>query len=276
LDRKLGRKVGVGHTVLHIATVHVRSPRWIPIQTRELRRHMSAPYRTWASLDDIDSTYRRYFDNVVDRNGDHGDNLKHSIDHANKLNLLAVEICREAGDGDLVMFLDGDAFPIADPWPLVESCLAKAPLLAVRRAENCDDPHPHPCFCVTRVATWQSLPGDWREGFVWAGPRNKPTTDVGANLLRRLQLSGTPWAQVLRSNKRNPHPLMFGVYGDAIYHHGAGFRYPLARVDVAHMDPQAPGHHLARREIMERNRQQSEAVFTRIQRDDPGWLAEFI
>ena len=52
----------------------------------------------------------------------------------------------------------------------------------------------------------------------------KPTTDVGANLLRRLELTDTPWTQVLRSNRRNLDPLYFGVYGGVIYHHGAGFR----------------------------------------------------
>jgi hypothetical protein len=47
---------------------------------------------------------------------------------------------------------------------------------------------------------------------------------VGANLMRRLELSGTAWVPVLRSNRVDLDPLYFGVYGDAIYHHGAGFR----------------------------------------------------
>lgn len=253
--------------MLHIATVHYRSPRWIAIQARELRRHLGGPYRVWASLDGIDPGYAEYFDRVVDHPGGHDD----------KLNRLALEISAEAADDDLLLFLDGDAFPIADPGLLISAGLADAPLLAVRRAENFDDPQPHPCFCVTRVATWRELPGDWSPGYTWPGPEGEPTTDIGANLLRRLELSGTPWTQVLRSNRHDLHPLLFGVYGDVVYHHGAGFRSPLARVDVAALDPaQATTAAAVRRtigEAVKRNRRHSEAVFERIERDDPDWLA---
>ena len=122
------------------------------------------------------------------------------------------------------MFLDGDAFPIADPMPLIEDGLSRAPLLAVRRAENVNDLQPHPCFCVTTVGAWRSLPGDWSAGYSWVDPKGRSVSDVGANLLRQLQLTNTPWVEVLRSNRRNLDPLFFGIYGDTVYHHGAGFR----------------------------------------------------
>ena len=200
--------------MLHVATVHYASPRWIEIQTRHLREHISVPYRTWTSLERIDPAYGRHFDRVLEQRGL----------HAAKLNHLAMEICHEGDPEDLIMFLDGDAFPIADPMPLIRDGLARAPMLAVRRAENADEPQPHPCFCVTTVGTWRTLPGDWSAGYMWTGAQGRQTSDVGANLLRRLELSGTPWVQVLRSNRRNPDPLYFAIYGGVIYHHGAGFR----------------------------------------------------
>jgi hypothetical protein len=200
--------------VLHVATVHYASPRWIAIQTERLRRHIGVPFQTWSSLERIDPEYGARFDHIVQQRGS----------HAGKLNHLAMEICHVADDGDLLMFLDGDAFPIADPMPLIEESLAKAPLLAVRRAENVDEPQPHPCFCVTSVATWRALPGDWTAGPTWLGAHGHQTTDVGGNLLRRLELTGTPWTQVLRSNHHDLDPLWFGVYGGVVYHHGAGFR----------------------------------------------------
>jgi hypothetical protein len=200
--------------MLHIATVHYRSPRWIEIQTRFLRRHISVPYQTWSSLEHIDPSYGEHFDHVLEQRGS----------HAGKLNHMAMEIAQVAAEEDLLMFLDGDAFPIADPMPLISDGLARAPLLAVRRAENVDEPQPHPCFCVTSVGTWRRLPGDWTAGPTWTGARGKPTTDVGANLLRRLELTETPWVQVLRSNRTDLDPLYFAVYGGVIYHHGAGFR----------------------------------------------------
>jgi hypothetical protein len=107
---------------------------------------------------------------------------------------------------------------------LIREGLEKAPLVAVRRAENVGDPQPHPCFCVTSVGTWRQLRGDWSGGYTWPGHRGKLVTDVGGNLLRALELTGTPWVQVLRSNGVDLDPLFFGIYGDVVYHHGAGFR----------------------------------------------------
>jgi hypothetical protein len=108
---------------------------------------------------------------------------------------------------------------------------------------------------------------------------------VGANLLRQLELTGTPWTQVLRTNRRNPHPLFFGIYGDAVYHHGAGFRRPFSRVEEAALGPMEQGLPIVgritrriwwerMRRVTRRNRSQSKALFLRIQRDDPDWLAE--
>jgi hypothetical protein len=200
--------------MLYVATVHYKSPRWIEIQARYLRQHISVPYQVWTSLEQIDPSYAVHFDRVLDQRGT----------HAAKLNHLAMEISHEAADGDLLMFLDGDAFPIADPMPLIADGLAKAPLLAVRRAENVDEPQPHPCFCVTTVGTWRRLPGDWTAGHTWIGAHGGPTSDVGGNLLRRLELTETPWVELLRSNHRNIDPLYFAIYADTVYHHGAGFR----------------------------------------------------
>lgn len=269
--------------MLHIATVHYESPRWIEIQTRHLREHIAVPYQTWSSLQGIDPSYGRYFDRVVEQGGL----------HAAKLNHLAIEICQEAREDDLLMFLDGDAFPIADPMPLIEQGLSRAPLVAVRRAENNDEPQPHPSFCVTTVGTWRSLPGDWTAGPMWDGPRGGRTTDVGANLLRRLELSGTPWVQVLRTNRRNLDPLYFGIYGEVIYHHGAGFRngelspahraaapepWSASHVPGASLLVRAANHMRWRRwerSLERRHRRQGEAIYERIERGDSGWVEEF-
>ncbi len=213
--------------MLHVLTVHFVSPRWIEIQARHLREHISVPFQTWTSLEKIDASYERCFDHVLEQRGR----------HPGKLNHLATEAADQAPDDDLLMFLDGDAFPIADPMPLIERSLGQAPLVAVRRAENVADPQPHPCFCVTSVGAWRELRGDWSGGYTWPGHRGKLVTDVGGNLLRALELSGTPWVPVLRSNGVALDPLFFGIYGDVVYHHGAGFR--AGELSRAHLD-QAP------------------------------------
>jgi hypothetical protein len=267
--------------MLYIATVHYRSPRWIEIQARHLRRHIPVPYQTWSSLEHIDSSYARYFDHVLDQRGS----------HAGKLNHLAMEIAQVAAGEDLLMFLDGDAFPISDPMPLIEEGLARSALLAVRRAENVDEPQPHPSFCVTTVGTWRRLPGDWTAGPTWPGARGKPTTDVGANLLRRLELTGTPWTHVLRSNSNDLDPLYFAVYGGVIYHHGAGFRggelspadrdrapAPLRLTRVPLLGGPARVVNGLRwraweRRLRREHARASERVYEGIRAEDPDWLA---
>lgn len=261
--------------MLHVATIHFRAPQWIPIQVRELRRHMKFPFRTWASLEGIDRSYEVYFDHILDQRGT----------HAGKLNHLAIEIAQAASPDDLIMFLDGDAFPITDPSPLISSALSTAPLLAVQRLENATDTQPHPSFCVTHVRTWQALRGDWSPGFTWRGPDGELVSDVGGNLLRQLTLAETSWVRVKRTNRHNPHPVFFGVYGDVIYHHGAGFRKPVSRADLAKVGNRRRHNPISQRvigtaqrarlrQLAYRNRRMSKALFRRIEQDDPTWLTE--
>jgi hypothetical protein len=109
-------------------------------------------------------------------------------------------------------------------------------LVAVRRDEN-DDSQPHPCFCAVEVSEWDAFHGDWSRGFCWERGDGRLKADIGGNLLRALERSGREWTPLLRSNRLNLHPLWFGVYGDIVYHHGAGFRKPISRID---MDSRSP------------------------------------
>jgi hypothetical protein len=268
--------------LLYVATVHYRLPRWIEIQKRYLREHIHVPYQTWSSLEHIDPAYAVHFDRIVEQRGS----------HAGKLNHIASEISQVAADDDLIMFLDGDAFPIADPMPLIEDGFGRGALIAVRRAENVNEPQPHPCFCVTTLGTWRALPGDWTAGPTWPGARGRPTTDVGANLLRRLELTETPWVEVLRSNRRNLDPLYFAVYGGVVYHHGAGFRAgELSPADRDHAPERwrvGPGGALStaarvvngarwrlwESRIQRRHLRQSERIYESIRSGGSDWLAE--
>jgi hypothetical protein len=271
--------------VLHIVTVHFGSPLWIEIQTRYLREHLSVPYETWTSLEKIDPSHGAQFDHVVEQTGRHSDKLNH----------LAIEALSRADDDDLVMFLDGDAFPIADPMPLIAAALANAPLLAVKRPENGGDPQPHPCFCVTTAGAWRELGGDWSKGYTWINAYGRHVSDVGANLLRKLELTDTPWVPVLRSNRKDLDPVFFGVYGDTIYHHGAGFRgftnltrYHGERAPKPRELPRLPvvrgvlrRKDWQQREEWDRTTKQnlsdlSDAVIAKIQQGGSDWLAEFI
>jgi hypothetical protein len=49
--------------------------------------------------------------------------------------------------------------------------------------------------------------------------------DVGQNITNAIVAAGGRISRLRRSNARNMHFLMGGVYGDLMYHHGAGSRH---------------------------------------------------
>jgi len=209
--------------VIHVATVHWRDARWIEVQRRYLERHVGAPFRVYADLEGIDERSGALFDHVQDlaasRSFENG-----IVAHTEKLNALVRSIAESAEHDDVLLFLDGDAFPVASVRSLVDDVLPHRPLVAVRRDENLGDPQPHPSFCVTTVGFWNEIGGDWSWGHTWRNAAGREVTDAGGNLLGILEARGIDWHPLLRTNRRNLHPMWFGVYGDVAYHHGAGFR----------------------------------------------------
>jgi len=207
--------------MIHVATIHWRSERWIDPQLRYLKRFLPGPFRAYAFLNRVPGDHReKFFYTSTER----------IQDHATKLNLLADVISHAAGDpSDLLVFADGDAFPVAPIGPLVDERLEPHRLIAVQRRENNRDVQPHPCFCVTTVGFWREIGGDWHRGHEWPDPHGVPVTDVGANLLAALERRSVDWYPLRRVNSVDLHPLFFGLYGDdlhgaIVYHHGAGFR----------------------------------------------------
>jgi hypothetical protein len=204
--------------MLHVVTVHWRSATWIDPQLHYLGLHTPADTRVYASLDGLEE--------------DHSDRFHYSTEldgtHAQKLDILAGVVAESANDDDLLLFIDGDAFPIA---AVDAEVLQGLSLAAVRREENLGDQQPHPCFCLTTVGFWKQINGTWTEGYKWKNTRGEMVTDVGGNLLGILRENDTAWRPLLRSNRTELHPLWFGVYADLVYHHGAGFRERIARLD---------------------------------------------
>ncbi|MGO8871527.1 MAG: hypothetical protein ACLQPH_09035 [Acidimicrobiales bacterium] len=210
--------------MIHILTVHWMDPKWIDPQLAYLERNVEQPFRTWASLEGItDPADRARFDVVEDAEGMHAD----------KLNALAGLVLDSADADDLLVFIDGDAFPVRPIAAWLDGLLGEYPLVAVRRDENRAERQPHPSFCATTVGFWQEIGGDWREGGTWKSPGGADVTDVGGTLYNQLQEAGVDWLPLLRSNTSDLHPLWFGVYAEHVYHHGAGFRRRVSRVDVA-------------------------------------------
>jgi hypothetical protein len=117
--------------MIHIATVHWRYDRWIDIQLRYLERNIDEPYRVYAWLDaDMSDQASKFF---------------YSTDvpikqHEIKLTLLGDLVAHAAEPEEMIMFIDGDAFPIAPIVPFLREKLDRYPIVAVRRDENNGDP----------------------------------------------------------------------------------------------------------------------------------------
>ena len=211
--------------MIHVLTVHWEFDDWVDIQLKYLDRHIKEPYRVYAYLNRL-------------RN-DHSDKFFYSSDedirsHPVKLNLLAEHVAAVSDEpDDILVFIDGDAFPIGDVISYGRAKLPQHKLIAVQRKENFGDIQPHPSFCMTTVGFWQLIAGDWQKGHCWQNSKGEAVTDVGGNLLKLLQDAEVDWLPMVRSNRHDLHPLFFGIYDDLVYHHGAGFRKPYSRMDKA-------------------------------------------
>ncbi|HEY5250112.1 MAG TPA: hypothetical protein VIJ09_00525 [Acidimicrobiales bacterium] len=210
--------------MINVITVHWQTPKWIEPQLSYLERNLAGDFRVFAALNGIDDPeHRSRFYFGVDLEGDHPE----------KLNALAKTAIERSDPADILMFIDGDAFPVQslDAW--MDEALRSYPLAAVRRDENFGDPQPHPCFCVTTVGFWREIGGDWGNGPGWVNNLGRKIRDPGGILYYRLQELNHEWLPLVRTNTDNPDPLWFAVYGHLIYHHGAGFRKRFSRFDQA-------------------------------------------
>jgi len=245
--------------MLHIVTVHWKDDRWVDIQLQYLRRYISREFRVYAFLNDLPDVHRtKYFYASTER----------IRSHAVKLNVLAdMAGFNATSPEDWLMFLDGDAFPIADLVSFARPLLKTCPLLAVQRRENNGDVQPHPSFCLTTVGFWKSIEGDWHPGHQWTNAQGELVSDVGGNLLGILERHEIRWHPMVRSNRKNLHPLLFGLYDDVIYHHGLGFRTGPTRIGLQQAMAEGSPEESARSSAIAENERLSKAVFESIQRD---------
>lgn len=225
--------------MIHVATIHHRDDRFVDLQAAALDRHLDEPYQVHTIADQVEVPADWQI--VTTRHTTHGP----------RLDVLAHHILDQADDDDLIVFLDGDAWPVANPIPTIRRAATDGWLLAVRRDEGSGAGWPHPSFCATTVHRWRRLRASWRPT-MWPDRTVQHRFDVGVGVLRRLV--GRRWTPLLRSNTVNPHPLFFAVYGHLVYHHGAGFRRPFTSRDGRETD----GDAAAVRHRLARNRQMSD------------------
>lgn len=209
---------------IYVCTVHYKTERWIKHQLRFLKKNMDANYKVFACVPSSRTRKDFHLESSYDPSSSGSQN------HADKLNYLARMVCEEANDNDMLVFLDGDAFPIAPVARYLTETLQSHPFMAVQRLENGGDDHPHPSFAATTVGFWKAISGDWSVA-PYINRQGVEVADTGGALFNNLAARGIAWHAMLRSNRRNLHPLWYGIYAGIAYHHGAGYRSPVSRID---------------------------------------------
>jgi len=201
--------------MIHIATVHWKTDKWIDIQLNYIKRFINEEYKIYSFLNDIDKDYSDKFFYLCS---------EPISNHAIKLNILADIIYYSSNNpDDIIIFMDGDAFPIGDILSLIRAKINKHKLLAIQRLENLGDRQPHPSFCATTIGFWREIGGDWKSGHKWKNNQGKLVTDIGGNLLKTLDEKKIDWYTLRKSGQLTQHPLFFSIYDGLIYHHGSGF-----------------------------------------------------
>ena len=191
---------------------------WIKLCLSQIEKHSaSGDYLTMVYDNSWLPSHQRVMRNrssvrVLPANGAHVE-----LSHAAALDHL---VRRTSPTIPYVITLDSDAFPISDGWidRLISAVQAGNAVSGIYRDEMSSHIRPfvHPsCLCARRddlLAYGVSFgTGDGQ--------------DIGQQLFDTLSRN-RPYYPLRRSNVRNVHPVMGGVYGDLIYHHGAGSRRP--------------------------------------------------
>jgi hypothetical protein len=192
----------------------VRFP-WISLCLRQIERHTpGADHRVLvydqSRLPEHDEILRAHGVELFrDPEGRH-------MPHADALDLLT----EHAADAEFIVTLDTDAFPIADGWleQLTASLRGGAAVAGIYRDEM--EPEIRPFIHVSGLC----IRRETLLGLDVSFARDKGQ-DTGQNITDALTAMGKRVDPLVRSNRRNFHFLIGGLYGDLLYHHGAGSRH---------------------------------------------------
>lgn len=220
-------------SMINVLTVHYRSTSWIPIQNRCLKNYLRN-YQVWSFIDEVkfnssDFDFHSVKESKVSESG--------SIGHAKKLDMLVADL-KELPDNDIIIFLDGDSFPISQLNKFIENTLADYDFISIVR-EEMGHKFPHPSFACCKLGLWRKHNLTWGVKF-----------DTGGILQEQIESKNIKWKKLKRTQSIGTHPVMFGVYGNIIYHHTAAFRDATTRWDIENENHTKP---VMDRELESRN-----------------------
>ena len=237
--------------MIYIVTVHHKTNMWIELQQKCLQKYTNEEYKIYGCNFQVGEYNKNYFFYENDLPG---------IGHHPRVSFLTDRILenKNIDDDDLILFLDGDAFPIANWVDFVKEKLIDNFLVGVERLEN-EEMYPHVSFICTYIKNWKEIM-TW--GDAWQHKGSGGPNDYGSMLGDRLRNKNIKWHKLHRSNKTNYHPLFFGIYDNLVYHHGCGFRAPKTFIDRKKVS-----NKISLDNIIDKNKVDSEIVYSKLVED---------
>ncbi len=156
------------------------------------------------------------------------------------------QLARQAmADGCLrLVTLDVDSFPIDDRWLEIALAGAEASGVAgIVRTENGDTVLPHPSWTVIERSFWEAVQpsfspdSDFTPDFRRFLRTTGQAGDTGLGLAYALWSRGIEWHQLRRTNVRELHPVIAGIYADSVFHLAGVASGTLFRRDLAESRP---------------------------------------
>lgn len=192
---------------------------WIRLCMRQIRRHsQGSSYEVLVWDNSFIHRQRKFLRNHPRVRLFRAKDPEQNLPHGTSLERLVRKV---HPDTEFIITLDTDSFPIRDGW--IENLTGRLNdevLLAGAWRDELLPRKPayvHPCCLAVRVETLKRL----RTGF-----KIRDGVDVGHNINVAVDKAGGQSSRLYRSNKWNPHFLMGAIYGDLVYHQGAGSRNP--------------------------------------------------
>ena len=207
--------------MIYIVTNHHGHDRFIHLQSKYLKRYSQSDYKVYCGISKMSHIHAEE-KNVKSYDFINTDCPSLKNQHHLKMNFMSdlIEEKELIGDDDLLVFLDGDAFPISYWEGEVYTALKTNKVVSVYRTENIEPtipdehkPYPHLLFVAVKAKFWFENQLKWEKSQA-EGP-------IGPPLKMWLEEKKYSTYPLLRSNKVDVHPLFFGVYGDLVYHHGS-------------------------------------------------------
>ena len=219
--------------MIHIYTLHFKNDYWVDLQVESFKKHIKVPYKSYAIFSHMTSDvyekrkdYYDYFE--VREKGRHihkGGNYHPTDGNRHIFPVIKQNLKPE----DIVIRIDSDAFFIDDITDEFVNKVQDKKFIAIHEPQHEWDLNyraPHPAFYAFRGEYLNQ-----RLDLAMGEMSEDGHSNWWGLLIKWFKESNVDWYALERSNKINLHSLYFGIYDDLVYHHYAGSRDRITRVD---------------------------------------------